>query len=82
MRKYQEIWEAVKKLQNQDQWVKVDVAHPDQIQTIINMVQLEKSREHTARKGLGVPAFGRLQIRREPEKKRVYFNLKNSGAQL
>jgi len=81
MRQYEGIWEKLKQA-NHDQWVEVRVKNPDQIQTIINMVQNEKSTANVSRKRLDLPAFGRLVIRREPDKKRVLFLLKNSGAAL
>lgn len=81
MRLYEQIWEKLKMADN-DQWVEVRVADPSRIQTIINMVQNEKSRANISRKRLDLPQFGRLAIKREPEKKRVLFILKNSGAAL
>lgn len=65
-----------------EEWVRVRVAHPDQIQTVINMVQNTKSRKHQARKIAGLPGLGRLEIRREPEKLQVFFRLKNAGCLL
>jgi hypothetical protein len=81
MRHYETIWEKLKHA-DMDQWVEVRVAHADRIQTIINMVQNEKSRANVARKALDLPSFGRLVIRREPENKKVFFKLNNSGAAL
>lgn len=81
MRKYEEIWELLKKADS-GQWVEVKVSQVAQIQTIINMVQVEKSKAHTARKALDLPGYGRLLIRREPDAKRVLFSLKDSGALL
>lgn len=81
MRRYEQIWELLKKA-DPEQWVEVKVSRPEQIQTIINMVQVEKSKAHTARKALDLPGYGRLMIRREPENKRVLFALKDSGALL
>lgn len=79
MRRYETIWELLKKAEP-DQWVEVKVSRPSQIQTIINMVQVEKSRAHTTRKKLDLPGYGRLQIRREPENLRVLFKLNDAGA--
>lgn len=81
MRKYEVIWDKIKKA-DFDIWVKVDCASAAMIQTIINMVQVEKSAANVARKGLDLPQFGRLVILREPEIKRVSFKLKNSGDAL
>lgn len=81
MRHYEGIWEKLK-VANHDQWVEVKVSNPAYIQTVINMVQNEKSRANVNRKRLDLPAYGKLVIRREPEKKRVLFLLKNSGAAL
>lgn len=81
MRRYEVIWEKLKAA-DPEQWVEVKVANANHIQTIINMVQVEKSRAHTARKALDLPGYGKLMIRREPENNRVLFALKNSGALL
>lgn len=81
MRKYEIIWEKIKAAEH-DQWVIVTVKDIYMIQTIINMVQLEKSAAHTARKGLDLPAYGKLEIKRVPDKLQVHFRLKNSGANL
>ena len=78
MRRYETIWDRLKKAEA-DQWDEVKVANSSHIPTIINMVQVEKSRAQTARRGLGLPGFGRLLIRREPENNRVLFALKDSG---
>jgi hypothetical protein len=80
-RKYEVIWEKIKAA-DPGQWVDVSVVDTSMIQTIINMVQVEKSTANVARKRLDLPAYGKLVIRREPEKKRVGFMLKNSGAAL
>jgi urate oxidase len=85
MRKYEVIWEKIKQAADnapEDQWVHVNCSSVDMIQTVINMVQVEKSTANVARKGLDLPQFGRLVIKREPEIKRVSFQLKNSGASL
>lgn len=84
LRKYEVIWEQIKSASNDDpdKWTYVHMSHADQMQTIINMVQLEKSQAHLARKALDLPAYGKLQIKREPAKKQVGFKLNNSGASL
>lgn len=82
MRKYEVIWEQIKKSTDPDKWVYVNVRSVDMIQTIINMVQVEKSAANVARKGLDLPSYGRLEITREPDKMRVGFRLKNNGAAL
>lgn len=79
--KYDHIWQLLKNGDG-EKWVEVRVRRPEQIQTIINMVQNTKSRAHRTRVGLGLPGFGKLEIRREPEKLAVYFRLKNAGAML
>lgn len=81
MRKYEVIWNKIKQAE-EGQWVIVTVQEVHMIQTIINMVQLEKSAAHTARKGLDIPAYGKLEIKRLPETLQVHFRLKNSGANL
>jgi len=80
-RHYADIWHKLKTA-DIEQWVEVRVVNVNSIQTVINMVQNEKSRANVSRKRLDLPAFGKLEIRREPEKKRVLFRLKNSGAAL
>lgn len=80
-RKYEVIWEKLKAA-DPDVWVEVKVQNIDMIQTVINMVQLEKSRAHRARKALDLPGYGKLKIRREPDRLRVFFILENSGAAL
>lgn len=81
-RKYETIWLKIKENLDPEVWVTVTVSNPAMIQTVINMVQLEKSRAQTVRKKLDLPQFGTLEIRREPEKLRVHFRIKNAGAQL
>lgn len=81
MRKYEPIWQQLKE-NGSDKWVVVNVKRKESIQTIINMVQNEKSRANVSRKRLDLPAYGLLEIRREPEQLRVCFRLKNSGAAL
>lgn len=83
MRRYEAIWEQIKNASaDPERWVQVTVVHVDMIQTVINMVQVEKSRANVSRKRLDLPAFGKLEIKREPEVKRVSFRVKNSGAAL
>jgi hypothetical protein len=81
MRKYEAIWTKLKEAEP-EQWVVVKVADASRIQTIINMVQNEKSAAQVSRRRLDLPQFGRLVIKREPEKKQVSFRLENSGAAL
>ena len=78
LRRYEVIWEKIKEADH-DQWVAVKFSSPSQLQTIINMVQVEKSKAHVARKQLDLPGFGKLKIRREPDKMQVLFTLANSG---
>jgi hypothetical protein len=78
MRKYEHIWKHIKEAPP-DKWVAVNLASASMMQTIINMVQVEKSAAQVARRDLDLPQFGKLVILREPEKKRVSFKLKNSG---
>lgn len=83
MRKYEIIWEQIKKASGDpDVWIPVKVSNLAYMQTIINMVCVEKSAANVARKGLDLPSFGRLEIRRQPELLTVSFRLKNSGAAL
>lgn len=80
---YNQIWEALKKAQSDPQkWVVVAVMDIEMMQTIINMVQNIKSRAQTTHRALGLPQYGKLEIRREPQKKRLLFRLKNSGDAL
>jgi hypothetical protein len=81
LRKYEVIWEEIKNAEV-DKWVNVDVKDIAMIQTIINMVQVEKSAQNVNRKRLDLPAFGKLEIRRDLDKKRVSFRLRGSGAGL
>lgn len=80
-RKYEAIWLKIKQA-GEGRWVDVAYQTEGQLQTIINMVQLEKSRANTARKELDLPAFGRLKIDRQPAQRRVRFTLINSGDSL
>ena len=80
-RKYEAIWLRIKAA-GEGRWVDVRYSSESQMQTIINMVQLEKSRANVSRKELQLPAFGRLKIDRQPEKKLVRFTLINSGDSL
>lgn len=79
MRKYESIWMKLKDA-GYEQKVVVAFNHPDQLQTIINMVQLEKSADQKNRKAMKMPSFGRLCIERRMDKKEVVFWLKDSGA--
>jgi hypothetical protein len=80
-RKYETIWLKIKEA-GEGQWVDVRFSNPGQLQTIINMVSLEKSKAQKNRKDLGMPRFGKLQIDRRPEKNMVRFTLINSGDSL
>ena len=80
LRKYEKIWRELKD-KGSDGWIVVNLSG-ENMQTIINMVQFEKSQATVARRGLDMPKFGKLVIRREPEKKRVLFRLKDSGDAL
>ena len=83
MRKYEVIWEQIKKASaNADQWVEVKVSDPEYMQTIYNMVCVEKSRAQVSRKALDLPSFGRLEIRKEPKNNRILFRLRDSGDAL
>ena len=81
LRKYEVIWAQIREAEV-DKWIHVDVKNVDMIQTIINMVQVEKSKQNVNRKRLDLPAFGKLEIKRELEKNRVSFRLNGSGAGL
>lgn len=78
MRKYEVIWEKIKNA-DPDKWVVVNCANIAMIQTVINMVQVEKSAQQVTRRRLDLPQFGKLVIQREPESLRVLFRLKNNG---
>jgi len=82
LRKYEVIWITVRDNCDPDLWTTVTVENREMIQTVINMVQLEKSRAHLARKALDLPGYGRLEIARYPKELKVSFRLKNAGAQL
>ena len=82
MRRYQEIWIKIKETCDPDEWVTVTCTYPGQIQTVINMVQAEKSHEHTAKRATGQAGYGRLEIKRDFAKLQVSFKLRNAGAQL
>lgn len=81
MRKYEVIWEKIKNA-DPDKWVVVNCASIAMIQTVINMVQVEKSAQQVTRRRLDLPQFGKLVIQREPDAKRVLFRLKNNGDAL
>ncbi len=78
MRKYEVIWQKLKQA-DAEQWVVVRISSAEQMQSVINMVQKEKTLAQVSRKRLDLPAFGKLEIKREPELKRVSFRLINSG---
>lgn len=80
-RKYERIWLKIKEA-GEGQWVDVRFAQVGQMQTIINMVTVEKNRAQTARKQLGLPLFGKMKIDRQPENLLVRFTLVNSGDSL
>jgi hypothetical protein len=81
LRKYETIWQKIKDA-GEGSWVIVKFSTPAQLNTIINMVQLEKSRANVARRELELPAFGRLVILRDVSNLTVRFTLKNSGDSL
>jgi hypothetical protein len=60
----------------------VTVKAEPMIQTVINMVQLEKSAQQVSRRRLDLPQFGKLVIRREPEHLKVHFQITYSGDAL
>ena len=78
MRKYEVIWNKIKEAKPET-WVIVSVAHAEMIPTIVNMVRVEKCTQQVSRRKLELPGFGRMEVNREPEKKRVSFRLINSG---
>lgn len=80
-RKYETIWLRIKEA-GEGRWVDVRYQTDAQQQTIINMVQLEKSRANVARRELALPGFGKLKIDRVPEKRLLRFTLVNSGDSL
>ena len=82
VRTYERIWLEIAKTVDPTVWVTVQALSEAQMQTIIGMVQLEKSRANMARKSLGLPSWGRLEIRREPKQLKLHFKLRNAGAQL
>lgn len=81
MRKYEVIWEKIKHAPFGKQ-VEVTFSTLEQMQTIINMVQLEKSRAQVNRKKLDLPMFGKLVIVRRPKELKLFFSLKDSGDAL
>ena len=82
VRTYERIWLQIAATTDPSVWVTVQAHSPDQMKTIIGMVQLEKSRANMARKSLNLPSWGRLEIRREPKQLKLHFKLRNAGAQL
>lgn len=81
-RLYEAIWLKIAETADPELWVTVSVLSPDRMQTIINMVQLEKSRANVVRKGLGLPSWGRLEIKRDVKALKLHFKLRNAAAQL
>lgn len=81
-RKYEGIWIRIRDNLDPEVWVTVTVSNLDMIQTVINMVQVEKSRANVARRDLELPGYGILEIKREPDKLKVHFRIKNAGAQF
>jgi hypothetical protein len=83
MRKYEVIWDKIKDADSAaGQWTVVKVSNKDMISTIVNMVMQEKSNAHRLRLAIGLPGYGKLEIKREPEKLQVSFRLRNAGALL
>lgn len=83
LRRYEGIWEQIKlTADDPDKWVPVRMNDIGMMQTIINMVMIEKSAANKHRKQLDLPLFGKLVIDRQPDNKCVRFKLKNSGANL
>jgi nucleoid DNA-binding protein len=78
MRKYEAIWEKLKAAEA-DQWVLVQASSAAHVETIVNMVCIEKSAAQVTRRRLDLPAFGKLEVRRDKAKCQVSFRLKNSG---
>lgn len=81
MRKYQPLWNKIRDAAY-NQWVVVELTSWSQHQTIINMVQLEKSRAKCARKGLDIPNFGKLVIERDEKNLKLRFRLEGAGHNL
>lgn len=80
-RKYEGIWHKIRDAAH-NQWTVVKVGDWSNHQTIINMVQLEKSRAKCARKGLDIPNFGKLVIERDPKNCVLKFRLEGAGHNL
>lgn len=81
MRKYEPLWNQIKEAAH-NQWVTVTLTSWSQHQTIINMVQLEKSRAKCARKGLDIPNYGKLVIERDEKNCKLRFRLEGAGHNL
>lgn len=81
MRKYEGLWHRIRDASH-NQWVIVKLSDWSNHQTVINMVQLEKSRARCARKGLDIPNFGRLVTVRDKENCCLKFRLEGAGHQL
>lgn len=82
MRLYEPIWLKIAETSDPSVWVTVQAHSREQMQTIVNMIQLEKSRANSARKLAELPLWGKLEIKREPKTLKLHFKLKNAGAQL
>lgn len=78
---YKHLWNQIKTAP-EGEWIVVRVKKAHRIQTIINMVQKTKSSEQTTRAALGLPKYGKLQIKRNEEELLVSFSLKDSGMAL
>lgn len=81
MRKYEPLWNKIKEAAH-NQWVVVDLPNWAIHQTVINMIQLEKSRAKCARKGLDIPNFGKLVIVRDEVNLKLKFRLEGAGHNL
>ncbi len=81
MRKYEPLWKQIRDA-GHNQWTVVKLANWDSHQTVINMVQLEKSKAKCARKGLDIPNFGKLVIERDEKNCQLKFRLEGAGHQL
>ena len=81
-RKYEGIWHKIRDNLDPDTWVVVTTSNREMVQTVINMVMIEKSRANITRKRLDLPSYGKLEIRRDFPNLRVSFRLIDAGAQL
>lgn len=71
-RKYQPIWEAIKKAPEGESVV-VTCHNPERV---IQAVKKEKARDNIQRKSVGVLTFGKLEVVQDIKNKRVSFRLK------